>query len=48
MSDTVNGRADSVRKTWTKPEVGMPVPVERTRGGIGDPDDQDDVFYNLS
>ena len=48
MSSTGNGRRAGARKAWTKPELVMPVPIERTRGGIGPANDQDDVFYNVS
>lgn len=33
------------REPWTSPAIRTIVPVDRTRGGGGDLNDQDDTFY---
>ena len=48
MSRTANGRNEIARKAWTKPEFVMPLPIDRTRGGGGAINDQDDIFYATS
>ena len=52
MGDQENNSAaetDSNGKTaWTKPVLRTSVPVSRSRGGGGDVDNQDDIFYRIS
>lgn len=35
-------------KAWAKPEIRAVVPVDRTRGGAFNKEDQDDIFYKVS
>jgi hypothetical protein len=35
-----------VRQPWTTPAVRTVIPVDRTRGGAFDLNDQDDLFYH--
>lgn len=35
-------------REWKTPKLRMVVPARRTRGGVGDLNDQDDVWYNAS
>jgi len=46
MTKTVETRTP--RKDWRKPELRSVIPAERTRGGGGDAEDQDDTFYDAS
>lgn len=36
------------RKDWKKPELRAVTPAARTRGGGGNANDQDDVWYDAS
>lgn len=36
------------RKAWSKPEIRAVITVDRTRGGFGGLQDQDDLFYRTS
>ena len=36
------------REEWSVPAIRSVVPLAHTRGGGGDINDQDDVFYDLS
>jgi hypothetical protein len=36
---------ENERREWSTPKIGLIAPVERTRGGGGDVDDQDDFWY---
>ena len=40
--------AESVLEEWSAPAVKTIVPLDRTRGGAGVVDDQDDTFYKIS
>jgi hypothetical protein len=46
MTKTVEKQAP--RKDWQKPELRSVVPAARTRGGGGDINDADDIFYDAS
>lgn len=35
-------------REWKTPTLRMVVPARRTRGGVGDLNDQDDIWYNAS
>ncbi len=43
LSDTPTQYAE----IWTTPVIRSVIPVEHTRGGFGDVQDQDDVHYTL-
>ncbi len=44
----VNGSKGAKREEWSAPAIRSVVPLAHTRGGLGDIQDQDDAFYDLS
>ncbi|MEL7690799.1 hypothetical protein [Citromicrobium bathyomarinum] len=47
-SKIVNEGKGAKRAEWSAPAIRNVVPLTHTRGGIGDVDDQDDLFYVVS
>jgi hypothetical protein len=45
---TENSKPTETRKTWQKPELRTVSSARYTRGGPGNIDDQDDVWYSVS
>jgi hypothetical protein len=45
---SIISKSNESRKVWKKPEIREVSPAQKTAGGAGDLNDQDDIWYTLS